>query len=167
MIINEKLESLTLVNQVLKYNTDVAINNLVIEDQNSEYEGITFQIDKFTYRSRLAKITPKKKGYFVVFWKKDMDNKNIPFEYSESPDKLIITIIDGQHQGQFIFPKEILRDKGILSYDNKLGKMALRVYPSWVDNLNPNARKTQLWQLPYFMVHQEQQITEFVQSLYF
>lgn len=96
-----------------------------------------------------------------------MDNKNIPFEYSESPDKLIITIIDGQHQGQFIFPKEILRDKGILSYDNKLGKMALRVYPSWVDNLNPNARKIQLWQLPYFMVHQEQQITEFVQSLYF
>ncbi|MBO1919779.1 MepB family protein [Staphylococcus xylosus] len=42
--------------------------------------------------------TPNKQGYFVVFWTKDNENKNRPFTYNESCDKLIITVIDENHK---------------------------------------------------------------------
>ena len=44
---------------------------------NSEYEGFCFQADGLSFRSRRAKKTPKKQGYFVAFWEKDTNNKNI------------------------------------------------------------------------------------------
>jgi Uncharacterized protein conserved in bacteria len=56
-------------------------------------------------------MTPKKKGYFVVFWEKDNKNQNQPYEFAASPDKLIISVMDGHLQGQFIFPKSILFKK--------------------------------------------------------
>ncbi|GIO23901.1 hypothetical protein J11TS1_24820 [Oceanobacillus sp. J11TS1] len=63
----------------------------------------------------------------------------------------MISIIDKDLKGQFIFPKSLLLDKGILrTVDNK-GKMAIRVYPSWEKSLNNSAKKTQAWQAPYFM----------------
>ncbi|WP_229720029.1 MepB family protein [Oceanobacillus neutriphilus] len=116
-----------------------------------EYEGTTFTINDTKYRSRLAKQTPKKDGYFVVFWEKDVNQRNEAYAYSESPDKIMISIIDKDLKGQFIFPKSLLLEKGILrTVDNK-GKMAIRVYPSWEKSLNTSAKKTQAWQAPYFM----------------
>lgn len=43
------------------------------EKWNEKYEGILIKIkDEQEYkRCRLAKRTPKKEGYFTVFWKKD------------------------------------------------------------------------------------------------
>jgi len=39
-------------------------------------------------RYRLEKKTPKKEGYFTVFWKKDQDNKNIPYTDEYLGDEL-------------------------------------------------------------------------------
>ncbi|WP_143595270.1 MepB family protein, partial [Terribacillus saccharophilus] len=116
-----------------------------------EYEGMLFQIENHSYRSRLAKATPKKRGYFVVFWEKDENNKNQPYSFSESPDKVIISIIDHNLKGQFIFPKSTLLKKGILSSETTKGKMATRVYPSWENELNKTAAQTQKWQHDYFI----------------
>ena len=62
-------------------------------------------------RCRLAKKTPKKEGYFTVFWKKDQDNKNIPYTDRDLGDELIIVVIDDCHCGLFIIPKEVAISK--------------------------------------------------------
>ncbi|AWB46793.1 MepB protein [Paenibacillus sp. CAA11] len=122
-----------------------------IENQNLEYEGATFEAGKQTFRSRLAKLTPKKKGYFVVFWEKDIHNKNQAYSYKNCPDKVIVSVIDQKRKGQFIFPKEILLKQEVLSNADKKGKMAIRVYPDWEIELNPAAKRTQRWQQKYFI----------------
>ena len=101
-------------------------------------------------RCRLAKKTPKKEGYFTVFWKKDQDNKNIPYTDRDLGDELVIVVIDDCHCGLFIIPKEVAISKKILSTKDCKGKMAMRFYPSWCTNLNKTARATQKWQLDYF-----------------
>ena len=66
-------------------------------------------------RCRLAKKTPKKEGYFTVFWKKDQNNKNIPYTDGDLGDELVIVVIDNCHCGLFIIPKEVAISKKILS----------------------------------------------------
>lgn len=127
------------------------ITNVITENHNKDYEGILFQIENHNYRSRLAKATPHKRGYFVVFWEKDENNKNQPYRFSDSPDKVIISIIDNTMKGQFIFPKSTLLEKGILSSETTKGKMAIRVYPPWEKGLNKTAAQTQKWQQDYFI----------------
>lgn len=93
----------------------------------------------------------KNQSYFVAFWCKNEINKNRPFNFDESKDKLIINILDESKKGQFIFPKELLVKKGIISSEKHKGKMAIRVYPSWEQSLNKTAVSTQKWQIPYFL----------------
>ncbi|WP_061604057.1 MepB family protein, partial [Streptococcus gordonii] len=101
-------------------------------------------------RCRLAKKTPKKEGYFTVFWKKDQDNKNIPYTDKDLGYELAIVVIDDCHCGIFIIPKEVAISKKILSTKNCKGKMAMRFYPPWCTKLNKTAQATQKWQLDYF-----------------
>lgn len=124
---------------------------LKIEEQNIDYEGATFQLNHHVYRTRMAKLTPKKKGYFVAVWEKDANGTNQAYRYEDSPDKLIVSVIDGEKCGQFIFPKSALLTYGILKNATQKGKMAFRVYPSWVSDLNATAKKTQSWQSDYFI----------------
>ena len=98
----------------------------------------------------MAKKTPKKEGYFTLFWKKDQDNKNIPYTDRDLGDELVIVVIDDRHCGIFIIPKELAISKKILSTKDCKGKMAMRFYPSWCTNLNKTAQATQKWQLDYF-----------------
>lgn len=68
-------------------------------EDNEDYESILIKPkDNQEYkRCRLAKKTPKKEGYFTVFWKKDQDNKNIPYTDKDLGDELVIVVIDGCH----------------------------------------------------------------------
>ena len=53
--------------------------DFIKEKWNEDYEGLlikTKEEQKYK-RCRLAKRTPKKEGYFTVFWKKDQNNNNI------------------------------------------------------------------------------------------
>lgn len=143
------MKSLSLLTELFKDRINTQV--LTFEDYNKEYEGFIFEIDSKYFRSRLAKLTPKKPGYFVAFWTKDEMNKNRAFSEDESCDKLVISIIDGERRGQFIFPKEALVDQGILSSSKSKGKMAIRVYPSWTQELNATATKTKKWQSKYFV----------------
>ncbi|RIM67409.1 MepB family protein, partial [Staphylococcus xylosus] len=91
-------KSLDFISSILKSTKNINLKNCKTEFFNAEYESCTFQADKQTFRSRIAKKTPNKQGYFVVFWTKDHENKNRPFTYNESCDKLIITVIDESHK---------------------------------------------------------------------
>lgn len=144
-------QSVKLIKEVVAAIGNHEMDDLIQEEQNSEYEGVRFNLLNQTYRSRLAKSTPKKQGYFVVFWDKDDKDKNQPFSYLSSPDRVIVTVMDNEKVGQFIFPKTVLHKQGILSSEISKGKMAIRVYPSWISNLNPSAAKTQKWQVEYFV----------------
>lgn len=141
-------KSLKLLDQILDSSP---MEDIREEKQNEDYEGFSFKINNQSFRSRLAKKTPKKKGYFVAFWEKNVDNKNQAYPYVKFLDKLIIVIIDGENRGLFVFPRSILRDKKILKTENQKGKMAIRVYPTWELNLNDGAKKTQKWQKEYFI----------------
>ncbi|MGY3764950.1 MepB family protein [Vagococcus vulneris] len=124
--------------------------NIIKEEQNEEYEGVIFEKDNLKYRSRLAKKTTKKNGYFVVFWEKDEFKKNKAYSFENAPDFTLVWIADQNRKGLFKFPKKILLDKKILRNDNQKGKMGIRVYTNWDTDLNTTAKKTQDWQKDYF-----------------
>lgn len=117
---------------------------------NQEYEAVDFESYGVTYKSRRAKKTPRKVGYFVAVWQKDAQQQNEPFTAENAADYLIVAIIDGKQRGYFTFPKAILIKQHILTAHNIIGKMAFRVYPTWVTDLNKTATNTQKWQTPYF-----------------
>lgn len=121
------------------------------EDQNKDYEAILVEINQTLYRCRRAKLTPKKKGYFVALWEKNKFNKNQAYNDQNMPGKLIITVIDGPQIGLFIIPRWTLIEKGILQTASQKGKMAFRIYPPWSKDLNDTASQTQTWQLDYFI----------------
>ncbi|WP_246484923.1 MepB family protein [Virgibacillus salarius] len=145
------MKSIELIDSLLSCIGNYEITNVSEEKQNYNYEGVSFSVLDYNYRSRLAKLTPKKKGYFVVFWEKNTNNQNQAYSYYESPNKIIVTVIDNELKGQFIFPKSVLLKHGILSSEASKGKMAIRVYPAWENELNRSATKTQKWQINYFI----------------
>lgn len=122
------------------------------ENHNADYEGLLIKVhqDNSIKRFRLAKKTPKKAGYFTAFWQKDENQQNIPYSDQDLADTLIIGVIDGQHRGLFLIPKDAAIKHKILSTQDSKGKMAMRFYPPWCLELNKTAQRTQKWQLDYF-----------------
>ena len=120
--------------------SDDSIQNLLVEEQNQAYEGLTFELNDET----------NKKGYFVVFWEKNRQNNNQPYAFESAPNQLIVLILDEEKQGVFLFPKKVLLEQGILRDETTKGKMAIRVYPTWENELNVSAQRTQKWQEAYF-----------------
>src|SRR5690606_1562863 len=100
--------------------------------------------------SRNAKITSKKLGQFVTFWKRNGNRPIEPFEVNDQFVFFVVNVRTETQFGQFVFPKFLLINKGIISTHNKEGKRAFRVYPGWVILNNKQAEKTQKWQLDYF-----------------
>lgn len=145
------MKSVKLLKELFKSLQMPALEIDLLDPYNQEYEGFDFSVSQTTYRSRLAKKTPKKSGYFLAIWKKDSENKNIPFHENQFPDYLIVNIMDGEREGQFIFPKALLKQKGILRSITMPGKMAFRAYTPWDQDLNSSATKTAKWQIPYFV----------------
>ena len=68
----------------------------------------------------------------------------------DSIDLVVISTRHNNNYGQFIFPKSILSKHEIIA-NNKKGKLAFRVYPPWDITINKQAKKTQKWQLQYFL----------------
>jgi hypothetical protein len=127
------------------------VSNLEIEKESSEYCAHRFEINKLKVVFRQAKITPTKTGQFVTLWKRNsLKNVIEPFEIADDFDLVIINVKKENRLGQFVFPKSILIEKGIVS-DKKEGKRGIRVYPSWDLTQNKQAQKTQKWQLDYFL----------------
>lgn len=127
-----------------------AYSNLKQDEESQEYGACTFEMNNKIIKFRVAKITPTKIGQFVTFWKRIGTGPIMPYDMSDSFDLLVVSVRNAKHFGQFIFPKNMLWQKGLVSNDGNGGKRAMRVYPPWDITDSPQAKKTQAWQLLYF-----------------
>ncbi|KIA86153.1 MepB family protein [Flavobacterium sp. AED] len=144
---NTLLESKTLVFDPC----DFELTNPIPEKESKEYGAYQFELNASKILFRVAKTTPTKVGQFVTVWKRIAKGPIQPFDLSDDIDLFIINTRSGDHFGQFVFPKSVLIQHGILTTDLKEGKRAIRVYPPWDTTTNKQAQKTQKWQLDYFL----------------
>jgi hypothetical protein len=110
------------------------IVNSKIYKPNIKYNSRHYNENGFSIFYTEAKITPKKEGYFVTFYKR-INNKNEPFNNSDHIDFLIIKLNNDQY---LLFNKKDLIDLKIISKDNVVGKMGFRVYDKKPHNKNAN-----------------------------
>lgn len=131
----------------------LTVTNLIREAESEEYGAATFEITvDLSYRVtfRAAKITPTKVGQFVTLWKRIGNGPIQPFDLEDPVDFFVVSVRCGARFGQFVFPKQVLCDRGIVSLGGKGGKRAIRVYPPWDITESRQAEQTQKWQLDYF-----------------
>lgn len=119
--------------------------------ESKEYGACSFVLNGKTIQQRISKITPTKTGQFVTIWKRNENGITEPFDNSDDFDFVIITVRNDNNFGQFIFPKSVLADNGIITQNGKEGKRGIRVYPPWDIVTNKQAMKTQNWQTKYFL----------------
>ena len=126
------------------------ISGFKIESESKEYSACRFLLNDKHIISRNAKITPKKIGQFVTFWKRKGNGPIEPLHETDPIDFYIVNVRSETRIGQFVFPKLVMIQKGIISTDQREGKRAFRVYPEWDVPNNKQAERTQKWQLNYF-----------------
>ncbi|WP_410659533.1 MepB family protein [Amycolatopsis sp. lyj-112] len=123
----------------------------VAEVESADYGAHEFALDGYAIRFRAAKVTPMKVGQFATVWTRSADGPIQPFDSEDPVDLVVISTRDGGHFGQFVFGREVLCEREIMSRNGIGGKRAFRVYPPWVTTTNPQARRTQAWQLNHFL----------------
>ncbi|GGX27257.1 MepB family protein [Streptomyces noursei] len=120
------------------------------EPESAEYAACGFTLDGRSVRFRVGKTTPTKVGQFVTVWQRSAEGPIRPFDADDGVDLFVISCHDADGFGQFVFPVEVLCERGIVSRDGSGGKRGFRVYPPWVTTTNRQARSTQAWQVNYF-----------------
>jgi hypothetical protein len=101
------------------------------EVESSEYGACDFKLSNKKIKFRIAKITPKKVGQFVTLWKRIGSGPILPYDLEDPFDFYVVSVRTCEGFGQFVFPKNVLYDRGIISKDGRGGKRAMRVYPPW------------------------------------
>jgi hypothetical protein len=136
------------------------LSNLKQNIESSEYGACTFELNGKRVQQRISKITPTKTGQFVTIWKRNKDGITEPLDTSDDFDFVIVTARNVNSFGQFIFPKSVLANKGIITRNGKEGKRGIRVYPPWDITTNKQAEKTQSWQTKYFLTIKNDNTTD-------
>ncbi|MDJ0461934.1 MepB family protein [Streptomyces sp. H27-C3] len=131
------------------------------EAESAEYGAYAFTLDGLSVRFRAAKTTPTKVGQFVTVWKRSPGGPIQPFDVEDPVDLFVISTRDSSEGddraqgdgrfGQFVFPRHVLCERGILGRSGSGGKRAFRVYPPWTTTANRQAGRTQTWQLDHFL----------------
>jgi len=148
------------------------------DPKGREYGATRLHLNDRKVAYRIAKISPDRPGHFVTMWKRPRPGAEIiPFSTDANIEYLIVSCFaqgesgDG-HRGMFIFTKDVLVTKGLMSSAGKQGKLATRIFPPWSESLakesvsrtlasggtpkknqyfTSSARKTQKWQLQSFV----------------
>jgi hypothetical protein len=135
----------------LIYSTSGLISSKFLEEAESKkYGASSFEMNHQRIKFRVGKITPTKKGQFVTLWKRIGNRPIQPYDIADPVDLFVVSVRAAQRFGQFVFPKAILCEKGVVSKQGQEGKRAMRVYPPWDIADNQQSKKTQAWQLLYF-----------------
>lgn len=142
------------------------ISNFRKEAESKEYDACRFELNGLKVIYRNAKITPKKVGQFVTFWKRNGKEPIEPLSENDRVDYFVVNVRRDNDFGQFVFPKSVLIENGIISTNKKEGKRAFRVYPNWDVPKNKQAEKSQKWQLKYFYEIGEKAAFKKVRELY-
>ena len=116
--------------------SDFTLTDFVVEKESKEYEACQFHINKLQIHFRKAKITPKKEGQFVTFYKRIQSGVIAPFDDEDDFQFLIVNVEFENQRGYFIFPKLLLAQKNILTTSIKDGKRAFRIYSPWDEPKN-------------------------------
>ena len=161
-----KFKELHEINQKVYSKCSLIISDFITQKESKEYNGCRFLLNHLAVICRKAKITPKKTGQFVTFWKRNAHGVTEPFTNNDVIDYYVINVCSDDRIGQFVFPKSVLIAKGIISTSKKDGKRGFRVYPSWDIAKSKQAIKTQQWQLDYFWILNNGIDLQKVQSLY-
>jgi hypothetical protein len=148
---NALYSDLRIVKELLYDKCNLRLTSINICSESIEYSACSFYLEGKKIEYRASKITPTKTGQFVTIWKRNKNGVTKPFDIFDDLDFIVITSISGKRIGQFIFPKSILAEKGIITQNNKDGKRGIRVYPIWDKATNKQAEKTQNWQINYFV----------------
>jgi len=127
------------------------LTNIIQDQECEEYSGFNFQINNLNLKFRKAKITPKKVGQFVTLWRRNIEKQTEPYNEMDKFDFYVIMTEQQEKIGLFIFPKNILVEKNILTTNQKEGKRGFRIYPIWTKTENKQAERTQNWQINYFV----------------
>lgn len=151
MIVHKPYKDLALIIENLYQKHGFKFLELMNEAESMEYDACTFKLNGKKIKFRSAKITPTKIGQFVTLWKRNIDGITQPQEHTDPIDLVIISTRKNKNFGQFIFPKEVLVKQSIFSTQEKEGKRGFRVYPPWDLAENAQAKKTQAWQLEYYL----------------
>ncbi|MGJ4789471.1 MepB family protein [Leptospira koniambonensis] len=151
-ILNSLPGALTEVNVLFSENCNIEIKDYQIEKESLDYNAARFNLNKKQVIFRLAKITPKKTGMFVTLWKRNRNQITIPFHKDDNVDLVIVEVRKSDRIGYFVFNKEILIEKGIIT-SSKEGKRGFRIYPLWELPSNKQAIASQTWQSHYFFEH--------------
>ncbi len=149
------------INELVYRKCGFELTNLLLNTEGIEYGACSFELNGKKIQHRISKITPTKAGQFVTIWKRNQDGITEPFNSTDDLDFVIITSLSEGHFGQFVFPKTVLADKGIISRNGKGGKRGIRVYPPWDIAPNRQASETQRWQVPYFLLIPAVEATDF------
>lgn len=139
------------VNALVYEKCGFALTNLKHNTESSAYSACAFELNGKKIRHRTAKITPTKTGQFVTIWERNKQGITAPYDASDDFDFVVVTAKNAGRLGQFIFPKMVLAEKGIVTYNGKKGKRGIRVYPPWDRATSKQAQKTQNWQAAYFL----------------
>lgn len=151
IIENIHYSDLNVVKELVYDKCGFGLTNLKWNPESVEYGACSFELDGHKIEHRVSKITPKKIGQFVAIWKRNESGVTEPFDVVDDIDFIAITSKRGDTLGQFIFPKAVLADNGIITQNGKEGKRGIRVYPLWDMVTNKQAEKTQRWQTKYFV----------------
>ncbi len=155
------------------------------ESKQRAYEASRIGLNGKNILLRTAKNTANRPGAFVTLWKRDdVSKKIIPLDADDKIDSIFIFVTDRSkasdkvYKGQFFFDKKILLEKKIMSAGNQRGKLAIRVFPPWSEalaeesiegarkksvkikktqSMSSAAKKTQAWQLHYFVSFTDKQ----------
>lgn len=148
-IVNTLPNQLKAAKSLVYDNCGLDLTNLKLDVESSAYEACSFELNDKKIQYRLAKITPRKIGQFVTVWKRS-NGLTVPFSLLDDFDFVIIAAKREHNFGQFIFPKLILAEMGIITINRQLGKLGFRIYAPWDKVTNKQAEKTQIWQAKYF-----------------
>ena len=143
-------KNLIKIKYVIYDKVNLQISNIENNIEGKEYDACIFELNEMKVICRSSKVTPKKVGQFVTFWKRNKKRITEPFSETDLIDFYVINVKTESNFGQFVFPKSELINKGIISTKEKDGKRGFRVYPKWDNTLSKQANKTQEWQLKYF-----------------
>lgn len=137
--------------QKIAYNlSGLTCEKLIKEPESENYGAFVFEMNNLQIKFRVGKITPTKIGLFVTLWKRIGNGVILPHDMEDPVDLFVVSVRSGERFGQFVFPKIVLFEKGIISKDGAGGKRAIRVYPPWDIADSRQAKNTQTWQLMYF-----------------
>lgn len=164
---NTLFSDLDIINTLVYEKCGLVLKNLHLNPESIEYNACSFELNEHKIEHRASKITPTKTGQFVTIWKRNNMGITTPFDFSDTTDFIVITSRRDNDLGQFIFPKSVLAEKGIISQNGKEGKRGIRVYPPWDITNNKQAEKTQTWQTKYFLTIKDDKINnlDFMKNL--